>query len=714
MNIPPKNICAHCSLPMLAVLAMWICQPVPAHARTTVDTSTPMHHLSLEELIVTESAGDEQATVIGHKEIQKGRSTTVPDLLKNEPDIAVNRKALMGDTGDTVQIRGMSGNRILLNIDGRPANAAGSHGAYFIDWSTVPLDNVEKIEIIKGGSSVKYGNNASGGVINVVTKKPTKDPVTTLFASLAAAEDLDLVQNYRITHSNKIGAVGFSIGASFQDADEYLWNNDYQAKNIGTKLYFDTPGGGDLSLGVQYTDTTRGFAIINRRSTDPDSPGWSQPFNSGYPLSLGDSFAPSRGNVTVAGPGASWDKTKYLLDMHLTQPIGDTRVIFKAYQNHEDRDEKNYSANWVNPAYANGQLVLDRTVKSDRSYGGTLEAIVPIGASHELDGGIDYKVAKTGGQEVHFVDRTYGLRGPMNDSSGGSSLMWGYFLQDNWTVTDNLLLTPGVRFDTYKSPEWDDPSNIRTESLKDEGLSLSLSATYNLTDQDTFTVAAYRKIVTPSDPDVTWWHDGIESFLYDETLKLETNQGFEFAYQHAFTSKTAVRFSSYYYDIKDYISRFSRTVGTSSVRGCYNIDAVKIAGAAIDGTLALTDTLILRANATYLTSKKEGDIMDTANLTDELEYTPKWKINAGFDWRLPYNLTLSSTARYVDEQYTIVTNRLRTVDSYITVDAELNLALNKNAQVGLFVEDLFDEEYEERYGYALPGRVIGMQMRYTF
>lgn len=49
-----------------------------------------------------------------------------------------------------------------------------------IDWSTIPLDNIEKVEVIRGGSVARYGNNALGGVINVITKKPTETPTATL------------------------------------------------------------------------------------------------------------------------------------------------------------------------------------------------------------------------------------------------------------------------------------------------------------------------------------------------------------------------------------------------------------------------------------------------------------------------------------------------------------------------------------------------------
>ncbi|GAB6906484.1 hypothetical protein DESC_580061 [Desulfosarcina cetonica] len=91
-----------------------------------------------------------------------------PDVLKGEPDIDLKRRTLVGDTADSLAIRGFSGNRILLNINGRPVNASGVVGGYYIDWGTIPLDNIEKIEIIRGGSSVRYGNNALGGVVSCI------------------------------------------------------------------------------------------------------------------------------------------------------------------------------------------------------------------------------------------------------------------------------------------------------------------------------------------------------------------------------------------------------------------------------------------------------------------------------------------------------------------------------------------------------------------
>ena len=157
------------------------------------------------------------STEVGIKRIEKGRNITIPDVIKTEPDIDLKRRTLVGDTTDSLSIRGFSGNRIMLNINGRPVNASGVVGGYYIDWGTIPLDNIEKIELIRGGSSARYGNNALGGVVNVITKKPTTDPTLTLFGTYGGGEGIHGIGNFRMTHSYKVGPLGYSLAGSYQE-----------------------------------------------------------------------------------------------------------------------------------------------------------------------------------------------------------------------------------------------------------------------------------------------------------------------------------------------------------------------------------------------------------------------------------------------------------------------------------------------------------------
>ena len=84
---------------------------------------------------------------------------------------------LMASPGDEVSIRGVNEGRMVIEIDGRRINQTGHYGRYIVDWSTLNLDDIERIEIIRGGHSVLHPF-AIGGVINMITKKgeKTDDP----------------------------------------------------------------------------------------------------------------------------------------------------------------------------------------------------------------------------------------------------------------------------------------------------------------------------------------------------------------------------------------------------------------------------------------------------------------------------------------------------------------------------------------------------------
>jgi outer membrane receptor protein involved in Fe transport len=704
----------------LSILSVFILAVAAYGDETATDTEKKgqsMKHLTMEEIVVTDQAITEPTiTVVGVKTIEKGKNTNIPDVLKYEPDIDISRRALMGDTADILSIRGLSGNRIMLNINNRPVNASGVVGGYYIDWGTIPLDNIERIEIIKGGSSVRYSDNALGGVINIITKQPTEKPTFTIYGTYGGGSDIDYIQNYRATHSYKIGPFGYSLAGSYQKAAPFLWNNDFEGLNLSSSFNIDMPLHGEMLLGFQYANTKRGFIRENRLSDDPDNADFYKKRNSGYPLSFGEMMSPPYGKAFIPGPGAEWNKTKYYMDFGYKQPIADGLLEVKAYKNIEDRKEKNYSDSSINSTYPNGKLVLDQKVGSDRSYGGSIDFTKPL-SNHELLGGIEYKVLAYGDTTVHYVDATYNGNPYAGFKPSNEGIMWGYFIQDNWKITDKILLTPGVRYDTY---------NIKSihgntaPDLKDEAITPKITGTYKVTDSDTLTASVYQALRTPGMPEVYWWYYGMTGGT--PSLKAEKNNAGELTYQHDFGKGSYGRLAMYYYGIDDFIvMRFD-----PNWRGAYNIDNVKLWGGSLDGRATITGWLSAKANITYQKSKKEGDSFDQARLTDELDYLPEWKGNLGLEFSLPYKSVLTTTLRYVGEQHTIYAYsagwgwppeakfKLMTLDSYVTADTELKIPVMKYGEISFYAENLFDKKYEERFGYPLPGRIIGASAKIMF
>ena len=698
--------------PQLMLVCCLSLAAVPAHAAS-------QKHLTIDEILVIDTTVDDQtATTVDTPSIEKGRNINLPDVLKLEPDIDIKRRAGVGDTADILAIRGLSANRIMLNINDRPVNSAGVMGGYYIDWGTIPLDNIEKIEVIKGGSSARYGNNAMGGVINVVTKRPTSKPTVTLSANLGTG-DIDLLQNYRLTHSQKIGHIGYSLAGSFQKADEFLWNNDFESKNFAGNIYVDMPMSGEMSLGLQYADAVRGFIRDNRLSADPNNPNFYRTKNSDYPLSFGETFSSYSGRAFDPGPGADWDKEKYYLDFGYKQPIGNTLVEFNLYQNHEDRDEKNYSSSAIVPTFRDGLLVLDRTMESDRSYGSNLVVTHSLDA-HEVEAGIDYKVLAYGDLVLHSIDTLYNGKPYTGSSAFQEGKSWGYFLQDSWAITDRFTLTPGVRYDTYANQNINGSAG---RELEDDAVTPKLTGTYMLTSADTVTASLYQALRTPGLPETNSWRTGgLTKGTSD--LKPEKNNAAELMYQHDFSKKDTIKVSAYYYQVDDYI--IFRGGYSANVRGTYNLDKATLQGCSLDQRHAFTDWLAGRANLTYQHTKKGESPFAFDALSDKIDHLPDWKTSAGLDITLPRQIVLNTTVHYVGNSemvylYTTGSGATMTqksqkmdIDASITAGLNLKIPINKHCELGIYADNLFNAKYEERFGYPMPGIVVGSIVKFTY
>jgi outer membrane receptor for ferrienterochelin and colicins len=102
--------------------------------------------------------------IITAEEIENSSANTLGDVLE---DYGV--MASTSPMGDAIQLQGMGESRVLFLVDGRrlPGRVRGN-----INGSTLPLGNVERIEIVRGPQSSLYGSDGIGGVVNIITKKP--------------------------------------------------------------------------------------------------------------------------------------------------------------------------------------------------------------------------------------------------------------------------------------------------------------------------------------------------------------------------------------------------------------------------------------------------------------------------------------------------------------------------------------------------------------
>ena len=151
-----------------------IMEEVPISGNTVVkDFSLEPSPIELDEVIVSTDRNDKylrnspySELLLGKNEIKSKPFQSLPDVLKEEPGIALLRDGIWGTE---ISIRGLNRENIVTLIDGNRIATSTDVAARL---SMVDMNDVEKIEVIKGASSSIYGSGATGGIVNIITKSP--------------------------------------------------------------------------------------------------------------------------------------------------------------------------------------------------------------------------------------------------------------------------------------------------------------------------------------------------------------------------------------------------------------------------------------------------------------------------------------------------------------------------------------------------------------
>ena len=129
------------------------------------DEDVPVYNL--DEVIVTATRTQEEikkvpssVTVVTKEQIQKENAVTITDALKKVPGVFINRPKGIAETANGISMRGFGEDSIQVLYDGMPLNEAYDGS---VNWNAIPVDNVERIEIVRGAASSLYGGRAVGG-----------------------------------------------------------------------------------------------------------------------------------------------------------------------------------------------------------------------------------------------------------------------------------------------------------------------------------------------------------------------------------------------------------------------------------------------------------------------------------------------------------------------------------------------------------------------
>lgn len=377
-----------------------------ASAAWPQQTSTDLTEMSLEKLMdieVTSVSRKEQKLskvaaavyVITQEEIRRSGATNIPDLLRMVPGLQV---AQIDANAWAISARGFNGqdaNKLLVLIDGRTVYNPLFSGVYW-DQQDVPLEDVERIEVIRGPGGTVWGANAVNGVINIITKSA------------------------KATQGGLLQAGGGS-----------------QTKATGLLRY-----GGKVSRKGYYRVFTKYFDYGHQvdSSGRPAADGWHMlhgGFRSDWTLSAKDSLS-VEGDIYDTHEGQT-----------VTNPFSPTSPSASPSVDRIDADGRSLLGRWNHAFSGRSETTLhiyfDQTGRHQSGFSETVKTVdldfqhhLALGTRHDLVWGLGYR---------HVTDRFQSTAGTFANPPPGRDNLFSAFAQDEIRLAHPVWLTLGTKFE---------------------------------------------------------------------------------------------------------------------------------------------------------------------------------------------------------------------------------------------------------------------------
>ncbi|MDD2337301.1 MAG: TonB-dependent receptor [Geobacteraceae bacterium] len=245
-------------LPVLFLLAT--CLPVLAQPEREMTTLKMFY--DEDDIVVTPtrypksiSRVAENMSVITAEDIKAINAHTLADVLYYVPGVS---EQITGGPGSYANsfIQGSSTRHILLLIDGVPQNNLSDS---FPDVGAVPVQFIERIEIIKGPASSSWGSSL-GGVVNVITKSP--DELRSIGGMVSTSIGERNTGDYRGEMSGKVAGIGYYLSGGGLLSDGLLPHNGFHGGNLYTKLKYAPTDKANLTFTLGYNKGTRGIGEV--------------------------------------------------------------------------------------------------------------------------------------------------------------------------------------------------------------------------------------------------------------------------------------------------------------------------------------------------------------------------------------------------------------------------------------------------------------------
>ncbi|MDR3323109.1 MAG: TonB-dependent receptor [Zoogloeaceae bacterium] len=447
-------------------------------------------------------------TVIDEEDIQRLNADTLPELLKHY-GVQINDKGA-GTGSSEVMIRGLTSNAnpnesgtVLILLDGRRiGNSNIGH---------IPLQNIGKVEVIRGAASVQYGSEASGGVINLISKRGQEKFAFSLEQSLGSFD----IRKTQVGLSGREGIFDYSLaGSSYKSGDFEVGGDKGSYHNTGTREKYL----GGVSLGLNF-DPNHRVALVGHLSDGEY--GRSGAFTEGKPA-VNPYGRANRGNQ-------SWD-----LSYEGSLPEQNLSWQARYFQGETTYET---ASNWNTGA---GYYKYSSDFK-----GAGLKASWNSPWIH-LTGGVDY----------YDVDQTKTTTPPPTASYDNSA---GYLIAKLPLLEDRLWLTGGIRHDTFELKSG-------TTHLKKDRDTGSFGVAYLPLDWLKIRANTATSFKMPEPTHISY-RPGSTTYLANPDLTPETSRGWEIGTDIAYRNVNA---SLTWFNV-DYKDKIESVALSASVRQYQNL-----------------------------------------------------------------------------------------------------------------------------------------------
>ncbi|HND24495.1 MAG TPA: TonB-dependent receptor [Rhodocyclaceae bacterium] len=704
--------------PLPAALMLMTLLPAALSARAAADS------VELAPVVITASRSETRVeemplhtTVIAREDIERSPARSLDQLLRSVPGMNFTGvPASQSDpTGHQTRMRGLGNAKVLVLLDGVPI-----HDPFYMttQWFKVPLSNVERVEIVRGGNSSLWGNMAVAGVVNIVTRRVQDDAgEVSLSAGSYGTWNVALSKNVAVSE-----ALGFNLTVDDYQSNgyqttpaEFMWRFPHKQpvavenRNVQLTAYFRPSAdlNGWLRLGYHIQDQDISYQYGSNVQKSPDLAG-----------SLTRRFD---------------DKTR------LTASAWAQQVKFEKYNGSTCYYQGGTSCLNSNSATLTPAKVNDQVVEFYTQYGSQRyrEQGTSVVFSQDLAGrfssyqlGVDYRALRAEDAEWFYTTPTSPTapQGNLNSTTWGKGRQTfaGLFGQGKFFPVDPLEVTLSARYDTWRI---DERANLRTTAagvasggaLQDgskNAFNPSLALRWELSDALSLRSAVYRAFRAPGFNNLTrTFGTGTSTTIANPDLAPETLTGWEAGADFR-RGPFNLGATWFHYNIKNMIATYTATAasapaqvrvicGGPTLPGCggsakyytndqdgraYGIELV--AGWQVRPTLSVDASYT--HTETFLT--RHGSIV-TDPLNVQLVATPRDVAAVGTTWQPVERFSTYTELRYIGSMYLDTTSNGATArlqqGAIPLVNASVRYAWDRRTDLFVSLVNLLDREYSE-------------------